>query len=484
MAASGVPPELLTPPSSKRYIIPEYGAFVGFTLDPIASLSQGAQSDPEAVELCKKLVCKQYVGIVVDREGLYMPWLPYNSCYVRLIQQGQPKGDPEQFIEPSMSVPVLPMTEDPESHVSGRTPIKPSEPLPWKDCYISIAADAVVRSPSMWTTDVPNWTIDEDQQDELHVMMVTDIRRMDLLQAQAQASRAPFTNPGAPNESSASPPAQEARDTSRTSPDLSPVGISDGVETHPRTHHGSGSDSASNSVSEPDADDEELEDDDEALFNELFGGSPSTEFALTVHFTHDLLSVKEFNDPADYYKEAKAIEKIEQDAAPRVKESRALKLKDEIKRAKEADSALYDGQTYGMLIERDSPHVARARALILQRREAEIRANAVLTPFPEILMGIKSDNVHPDTPLAALPDDVPKDSDAPYTAPSLIKEQPAVAQGTTVEEPVDASDAGKVSQVKVKHKIRGLAAGALAGIVSKLKKSSKVALRTIKRFRP
>ncbi|KAK6992790.1 hypothetical protein R3P38DRAFT_3082195, partial [Favolaschia claudopus] len=279
------------------------------------------------------------------REGL-------NSWFVRLIQQGQPKGDPEQFIEPSMSVPVLPMTEHPESHVSGRTPIRPSQPLPWKDCYISIAADTVVRSPSMRTTDVPNWTIDEDQQDELHVMIVTDIRRMDLLQAQAQASSAPLKNPGPPGEASASSPAQAAQDISGTGPDLSPAGTSDGGETRPRTHHESGTepaglDSASNDVSEPDAEDEDLEDDDEALFNALFGGAQSTEFALTVNFTHDLLSVKELNDPADYFKEVKAIDKIEQDAAPRVKEFRALKLKDEIKRAMEANSALYDAQTYG-----------------------------------------------------------------------------------------------------------------------------------------
>ncbi|KAK7046596.1 hypothetical protein R3P38DRAFT_2507057 [Favolaschia claudopus] len=167
----------------RRYILPEIGAFVVFEIDPVASLSEGAQGVPEAIEACKKLANKPYVGVVVRRNGMYLPWEPYNTCLVRFIQQGDPKSVPTKFIEPRMSVPVLPVTTD--SHISGRAPIRPSKSLPWNDCHISVSADAFVRSPSTFTDNPADWKLDDEEEDRLQDMMLDDI---DEVQAKRYAS--------------------------------------------------------------------------------------------------------------------------------------------------------------------------------------------------------------------------------------------------------------------------------------------------------
>ncbi|KAJ7487887.1 hypothetical protein FB451DRAFT_1126282 [Mycena latifolia] len=126
------------------------GAFVVLIIDPIASLDSETLEDPEAVAACKKLASKQYVALAeVTRE----PFSPYNSCTLELVLQGEPKSSPDKCMEPSMSVPIVPMTMDPEdrSHPSSRISLKPSNPLPWNDCYLSCFFVAKVRSPTVFT---------------------------------------------------------------------------------------------------------------------------------------------------------------------------------------------------------------------------------------------------------------------------------------------------------------------------------------------
>ncbi|KAJ7151253.1 hypothetical protein C8R46DRAFT_859827, partial [Mycena filopes] len=100
--------------------------------------------DPEAVAACKRLVLKKYVAIV-DREALYDPRQLYNPCFVRFLLQGEPLNSPERSIEPTMSVPIVPITKP---HLSARDPIKASKPLPWNDCYVTSYTYAEVKSPT------------------------------------------------------------------------------------------------------------------------------------------------------------------------------------------------------------------------------------------------------------------------------------------------------------------------------------------------
>ncbi|KAJ7187317.1 hypothetical protein C8R46DRAFT_850332, partial [Mycena filopes] len=105
--------------------------------------------DPEAVAACKNLVTKKYAVLVADRLSLYAPNAAYNPCVIHFLLQGEPAAFPERCIEPSMSLPISPMTM--ESHPSSREPLEASRPLPWNDCYITPFSFADVRSPTAFT---------------------------------------------------------------------------------------------------------------------------------------------------------------------------------------------------------------------------------------------------------------------------------------------------------------------------------------------
>ncbi|KAJ7460107.1 hypothetical protein B0H11DRAFT_1817277, partial [Mycena galericulata] len=132
-----------------RKILPAMAAFAVLTIDPVASLDAETQEDPEAVAACKKLVNKQYVGFIGKRMGLYQPWAPHNACRVEFLLQGEPEDSPDRGIDPSMSIPILPMTK--EAHPSSRIPLKPSNPLPWNDCYLSVFWSFRVRSKTIYS---------------------------------------------------------------------------------------------------------------------------------------------------------------------------------------------------------------------------------------------------------------------------------------------------------------------------------------------
>ncbi|KAJ7152611.1 hypothetical protein C8R43DRAFT_842270, partial [Mycena crocata] len=122
---------------------------VVFTIDPFASVDPRILEDPETLLACKNLVNKRYAAIAAKRKGFYQPWEPYNSCTIEFILQGEPKVCAERCMEPSMSVPIVPMTND--AHPSSRVPLRFSNPLPWSDCYLSCFFGGTVRSPTLFT---------------------------------------------------------------------------------------------------------------------------------------------------------------------------------------------------------------------------------------------------------------------------------------------------------------------------------------------
>ncbi|KAJ7938350.1 hypothetical protein B0H13DRAFT_2572277 [Mycena leptocephala] len=109
----------------QREILPTVGACGVFIIDPVASFDPETQKDPEAIAACKRLMNKKYVVFI--SEWVIRPMEPHNECLVHFILQGEPKSNPEDCMEPSMSVPIVPMTMAIEAHPSSRNPLKTLE---------------------------------------------------------------------------------------------------------------------------------------------------------------------------------------------------------------------------------------------------------------------------------------------------------------------------------------------------------------------
>ncbi|KAK0466069.1 uncharacterized protein EV420DRAFT_1743917 [Desarmillaria tabescens] len=111
-------------------MLPQFGEYFTFRLDPVASLK--SLNDDEVNEACKALGSgKTYVASVINLLSFPVPGTEYLSVALTLVSQGLPEGLPESDIMPEMSVAILPNTSNPLS----RPPLEPSTPLPWSDCY-------------------------------------------------------------------------------------------------------------------------------------------------------------------------------------------------------------------------------------------------------------------------------------------------------------------------------------------------------------
>ncbi|KAK7019104.1 hypothetical protein R3P38DRAFT_1290018 [Favolaschia claudopus] len=456
-------------PTDIQWILPEVDAFVTFTIDPVASLSEGAQDVPEAVAACKKLVNKQYVGLIAKWRGIYMPWERYNSCYLRFVQHGEPEGRPEEFILPSMSVPVLPVTRS--THVSGRPPLQPSKCLPWSDCYISISAGACVRTPPSFTVDPPEWKLDREESIRLHFLMADDIEEMQDKQ-RAFKSKGQAENNIDTTSATSRPADDDAASTFSAAPSSSYC-----------------SESSAESVPEEggdvDADIEAETGSLNELVQDLFSSDSHDKAMITVHFTHDLSKITELHKRSDYLKEVEAIERIEKELAPpsRIEEYRAIKLQNEINRAKEMDSALYDEQTIDMLIDHDElvgnpPSTGETRPEIPSSK-------AVARPAPKIQV---STDVADDDPrqsvyprAMAIDSTIANDSLVPLTK---TEEHPLPARETVSHHSVQPNTEHEARTVQPEEIVSKKHRNIIIRVGSKLKKRGAALHLALKRFRP
>ncbi|KAK0234058.1 hypothetical protein IW262DRAFT_1452607 [Armillaria fumosa] len=110
-------------------MLPHFGEYIVLKLDPVASLKH--LDDPVVTKACGALGSKNYVTCVINLLSFPLPGVEYINVAVTLVSQGLPNSDPDRFILPDMSAPILPNT----SHPLSRSPMKPSNPLPWLDCY-------------------------------------------------------------------------------------------------------------------------------------------------------------------------------------------------------------------------------------------------------------------------------------------------------------------------------------------------------------
>ncbi|KAK0209151.1 hypothetical protein DFS33DRAFT_1451874 [Desarmillaria ectypa] len=110
-------------------MLPHFGEYVVLKLNPIASLK--SLNDPEVLKACEALESKTYVACVINLFSFPLPGAEYVSLAATLVSQGLPNGDLGRFITSDMSVPIFPNTCNPVP----RPPMRPSNPLPWSDCY-------------------------------------------------------------------------------------------------------------------------------------------------------------------------------------------------------------------------------------------------------------------------------------------------------------------------------------------------------------
>ncbi|KAK0224598.1 hypothetical protein EDD85DRAFT_233768 [Armillaria nabsnona] len=112
-------------------MLPHFGEYVAFKLDPVASLK--ALNDPEVTKACEALESKTYVSCVTYLLSFPLPGVEYISVSMTLLSKGLPNAHPDRFITSDMSVPVLPNSSSSSSQ--SRPPLEPLIPLPWPDCY-------------------------------------------------------------------------------------------------------------------------------------------------------------------------------------------------------------------------------------------------------------------------------------------------------------------------------------------------------------
>lgn len=110
-------------------MLPHVGEYIVLKPDSVASLKH--LDDPEVTKACKALESKSYVARVINLLSFPLPGVEYINIAVTLVSQGLPNSEPDRLILLDMSAPILPNT----SHPLSRSPMKPSPPLPWSDCY-------------------------------------------------------------------------------------------------------------------------------------------------------------------------------------------------------------------------------------------------------------------------------------------------------------------------------------------------------------
>ncbi|KAJ7096622.1 hypothetical protein B0H15DRAFT_825803 [Mycena belliarum] len=314
-------------------ILPVVGAYVVLTIDPVASLDPDVLEDPEAVQACKELVNRSYVVFVGERTKIFQPWSPYNDCMVDFLIQGKPKSFPAKFVESSMSIPIVPMTIT--DHPSSRIPLKPSNSLPWNDCYISTLWSAEVRSPTL-KTEVPiACQLDDDEMDKLDRFLGRDFAAHKALRAAAGVSMSPTIIDSTPN------PGQINANVQHTAPsDLRDATIP------PNKRGMLFSSPADLEGPNADGDDDGEARTAEEMIDYIFS-NPASNMTITVNFNNDLSTVEALNDPADYFREVKAIARIQEESRSRLASARAVAIKE----AAELN-AKYDEPTIDMLVSR------------------------------------------------------------------------------------------------------------------------------------
>ncbi|KAK0466072.1 uncharacterized protein EV420DRAFT_1709827 [Desarmillaria tabescens] len=322
-------------------MIPHFGEYIAFKLNPVASLEY--LKDPEVVKSLRSsgdedLCCLCHL----------FPGVEYIQVAMTLLAQGLSPGQPDRFILPDMAVAVLPNTSNPLS----RAPLNPTVPLPWPDCFHPTQATTRCRIRNDFTIGNP-WPepkyLLETEDGLLEEYCWKDAERKQALQeAQQPLSVDGGAADGPPDERDASvvtlPLPSEHDGESHHSRPASIVDV-------PLTTAPSWFSKVSNlfrglvkkvsrcvpCIHAP-LDDDDVKDfsDDPIWGLSLFGTLPPDTMPV-IEVLDDLESVKQVNDPWDFFRELDALKKIQAESHERMK----AKLRVDIDRTRQKDQELH-----------------------------------------------------------------------------------------------------------------------------------------------
>ncbi|KAI0039307.1 hypothetical protein FA95DRAFT_1684342 [Auriscalpium vulgare] len=120
---------------------PAYGAFVVFTLDPVATVE--IFEDPVATEAARTLPARKYVGYVTQVIDLPMPDRRYHRCSCYILSRGLPIFSGETLVDEQMCIAIAPATHP------ARPALTPSPPLLWNDLYLHSSSIFTLRVTSV-----------------------------------------------------------------------------------------------------------------------------------------------------------------------------------------------------------------------------------------------------------------------------------------------------------------------------------------------
>ncbi|KAJ7773866.1 hypothetical protein B0H16DRAFT_1510261 [Mycena metata] len=265
--------------------VPLPGTFAVMSIDPVASLEY--LDDPQALLACEKLEQKNYVVYVKDG-NFFDRTNSYHDYTVEFLLDELPHAVPDQGIEPSMSIPVLPTT----AHPLGREPLRPtSGALPWSDCYLSPFHGAEVRAgAAIFEEDAPLYELAPRERGRHDRLMTIDTARRRALQ-EAMKMRQTYAS----NVSSMRPLADNAASTSHSPP---PPDLDEGED----------------SASEYSVEDWE---DSNDTADTLDSDDPGPSYLFPAHgappvvtFTHDFSTVDVLHTPSEFFAEVEALDRI------------------------------------------------------------------------------------------------------------------------------------------------------------------------------
>ncbi|PBL00102.1 hypothetical protein ARMGADRAFT_1006359 [Armillaria gallica] len=331
-------------------VVPHFGDYIAFKLDPVASLKY--LKDSEVTKACEALKTTVYVGCVTHLFCFPLPGVEYISVSMTLVSQGLSDGQPDRFILPDMAVPILPNNSNPLS----RPPLNPTLPLPWPDCYhpTLTATHCRVRNDltvgDQWPD--PKYQLKHEER-LLEIYHFQDVARRDALRNEQEALLA---GDAGDVEDAQSDEHQASTVTLPLPSERDAESQYDG-SVH-KTIEASGAPSiVSKRPSKlpvflrlvlgkvlrwipclhPDLENYngDLSDDPLQGFN-LFGATPPDTMPV-IEVIEDIESVKQINDPWNFFRELDALKRIEVDYHERIK----VKVQVDIDRAREKDEALY-----------------------------------------------------------------------------------------------------------------------------------------------
>ncbi|KAF7289843.1 hypothetical protein MIND_01358700 [Mycena indigotica] len=257
--------------------VPSIGSFAVLKIDAVASVAY--LDDLEATAAAARLVNRDYVVYALRPGGLPNAHAEFREARPAFIMQGIPQDIPERFIEAGMSMPIAPQTFSVDEHPSHREPLVTTpNPFPWPNCFMTIFTHTEVRCRNVPREESVVCELGQDERTRYRHFAGEDDDRQGALKDEQEATNS------------------DASSLQDSSEDEMSVGV--------------GEDGAEETLDEPEADVEPLNEDETAAFFRELLSAEVPEDLITVTFSYDLHRVKKLNNPQQYFDEVDSIAEI------------------------------------------------------------------------------------------------------------------------------------------------------------------------------